>query len=751
LVVLGQTFGENYIIEKHLGRGAFADVYLARHQHSQEMYAVKILSQEIRDHKLWLSLTLREAELWIFLGNLPGIVRASSIRQIDGRICIFIDYLQGGSLAERLYKGGKRELKFIVRTAMDVAAGLSTAWRRVGLVHGDLHPGNVLFAESEYSARVTDFALSAAAGFSSPEVAVSRKFVRNPLYLSPEQLTGARALDTRSDIYSFGIMLYELCFGLHPAIVALGAGATPAMIREWHVREKMVIAKANDLPSALAMVTERCLKREPSERFQDFEEIWDTLKEISDRHGCTSISKKYEDPIRRTAEDLLEQLTPILTNDLQQRYESLIALGAKERAVELLKKTIEHVPNEYAYWWNLGQDLAGLGRYDEAIHAFRSVLDLKPHSLGAQIRIGFCRQQQQMQRAALREYSVALEEFENSKKPEILLQDESIKEEVTFAYRKRGIISLDLELYALALHDFCCASMLCGVDPFPSLGKPVTTEAELSALIKQARLSEQPERDVIFAQIANAVLYTSALWSSSQLAISRTTPHAPELRWSLGCSLAKNGEYEQALDCFKELLFINSTDWAARARAGHCLLQLKRYEEAFCELTEYLAQAINRSAEDDADLVKVYCFRGQSCIFLGAYELAEHSFRQAAIHLGIENEIVNQADVTTTDALDELVGHITSDQRPEAVVMCELAVGSVAFFRYHRQQIATKTDLLGSYYALSIGSWMLNQDEEALAYMQSAGYVAPAHLKSHFEGLLADLHQKLQRRKERAT
>jgi serine/threonine protein kinase len=210
----GTKLAHSYTVEELLAVGGFAYVYRVRDE-SDDVFVAKIPHAIFAAKPSFLQSFVREAELWINLGQSQNVVTAHDVRVTDGVLYLIIEYVDGGTLEDRMKQAA--DVGFAVRTAMDVANGLSLVWRRSGIVHGDIHPGNVLVSH-DGDVRLTDFGLAysfrshlgEAAG---PALAAAE---RTQNYLSPEQLLDPIMVDRRSDVYSFGVTLYRLATGRYP-------------------------------------------------------------------------------------------------------------------------------------------------------------------------------------------------------------------------------------------------------------------------------------------------------------------------------------------------------------------------------------------------------------------------------------------------------------------------------------------------------------------------------------------------------
>jgi predicted ATPase len=194
-----------------LGRGSMGDVYRAADSHTGELVAVKALDPRVvaRDSGI-LERFVREGEALRQL-NHPNIVRMVAAAEDEGRHYLIMEYVAGGSLQDLLEAQGALPVSRVLEIALDLADALTRA-HRLGIIHRDLKPANVLLAE-DGTPRLTDFGIACV--LESPRLTQTGALVGTPDFLSPEACSG-QALDERADIWSFGVLLFEMLTGQTP-------------------------------------------------------------------------------------------------------------------------------------------------------------------------------------------------------------------------------------------------------------------------------------------------------------------------------------------------------------------------------------------------------------------------------------------------------------------------------------------------------------------------------------------------------
>jgi len=274
--------GGRYRIERELGRGGMAGVYLARDEELHRPVAVKVLAEHLGDDETFRTRFLREARLAGRLSH-PNIVQVYDAGETDGRPFIVMEYVPGGTLAEC----GRLPPQRAVELGLQACAGLQHA-HDAGLVHRDVKPGNLLLREDGVL-KIADFGIARAA--ETTRHTQVGTILGTAAYLAPEQIAGEDATRA-SDIYSLGSVLYELLTGRPPylfeSLAELAAqqaeGGAIAPVRDLEPAvpaevERAVMhalaheprfrpASAADLAHELASSTERPTRPLPRRRFE---------------------------------------------------------------------------------------------------------------------------------------------------------------------------------------------------------------------------------------------------------------------------------------------------------------------------------------------------------------------------------------------------------------------------------------------------------------------------------------------------
>ncbi len=273
----------SYEISSLLGSGAMGDVYLAKDLKLGRNVALKVLPEEFSTDKDRLGRFEREARAASALDH-PNIVTIHDISEAEGYHFIVMQYVPGKTLGELIRTEGAMEPRRALDIAVQAADGLSKAHGQ-GVVHRDLKPDNIMIAE-DGAVKILDFGLAkltepsdlSEAPTRDVEMAYTKEghVVGTVPYMSPEQARGKR-VDERSDIFSFGCVVYEMLTGKRPFIADSTAGVLAAIIRDEPKRLKELAPSA---PSVLEKTIDRTLKKRPEDRYDSMAELHQQLCEI---------------------------------------------------------------------------------------------------------------------------------------------------------------------------------------------------------------------------------------------------------------------------------------------------------------------------------------------------------------------------------------------------------------------------------------------------------------------------------------
>ena len=267
--------GDHYLIETELGRGGMAAVFGALDLRLNRRVAIKVLPPEHAFNASVRSRFIREAQMAAQLTH-PNIVPIFTVDERDGLVYFIMALVDGESLAKRLHAEGALPIDDVRSIIGSVADALDYAHKQ-GVIHRDIKPDNILLDKGTKRPMVTDFGIARAAA-EEQRLTVTGMAVGTPAYMSPEQAMGEREVDMRSDIYSLGVVAYQMLAGETP----FKATNTPAMLMK-HVSEPPppLRGRRPDVPSGMVYAIERALAKRPEDRWRSAAEFRDAIMDRS--------------------------------------------------------------------------------------------------------------------------------------------------------------------------------------------------------------------------------------------------------------------------------------------------------------------------------------------------------------------------------------------------------------------------------------------------------------------------------------
>ena len=261
--LIGTLFDGRYQVVRKLGAGGMANVYLAEDQELGRRVAIKILNDRHANDDQFVERFRREAKNAAALSH-PNIVSIYDRGEAEGTYYIAMEFLDGRTLKELVVSRGPAPVTVSVEYARQILQALRFAHRH-GIVHRDIKPHNVL-VDAEGRVKVTDFGIARAG---TSQMTEAGSIVGTAQYLSPEQARGTD-VDQRSDVYSLGIVLYELLTGTVPF-----NGDTPVEIAMKHLSAvpEPPSTRRPDVPRDLDLIVMRALAKDPADRYQSAEEM----------------------------------------------------------------------------------------------------------------------------------------------------------------------------------------------------------------------------------------------------------------------------------------------------------------------------------------------------------------------------------------------------------------------------------------------------------------------------------------------
>jgi beta-lactam-binding protein with PASTA domain len=290
----GSVIGDRYTLERELGVGGMAEVYLAHDEVLDRRVAVKVLSARYAADPSFVERFRREASAAAGL-NHPNIVAVYDRGETNGSYYIVMEYLEGPSLKDVVRRDAPLPPAAAIDYVLQILAALGAAHRR-DIVHLDIKPQNMLLADNGL-VKVTDFGIARAGGRS--DLTATGSVIGTAQYLSPEQARG-EDVTAASDCYSTGIVLYELLTGRVPFDGEQPMGVALKQINEPPPPPRVHVP---EIPADLNAVVMKALAKRPSERFRTAEEFASALTPIRERFGGAPTGVGATQVLRREPED----------------------------------------------------------------------------------------------------------------------------------------------------------------------------------------------------------------------------------------------------------------------------------------------------------------------------------------------------------------------------------------------------------------------------------------------------------------
>ena len=303
LTLVGLVFDHRYEVQQKIGVGGMADVYLGKDTLLGRPVAIKILHQNFGSDQDFVARFKREAQAAGKL-NHPNVVSMYDVGFDQGFHYIIMEYVSGCTLKEYIqHHGNQVSVQEAVKIVVAIAEGLEHA-HMMGIVHCDVKPHNILITDSG-RIKVTDFGIARAIN-TAATMMYTNSVMGSAHYISPEQASG-KSINVSTDIYSLGVVLYELLTGEVPF-----RGETPVSVALQHVRDRVLAPRIKNpqIPAQLEQVVLTALEKEPGKRFGSISEMIQALRMSLGYRGSTST--------RPLQHDFATQVLPPMETDTME-------------------------------------------------------------------------------------------------------------------------------------------------------------------------------------------------------------------------------------------------------------------------------------------------------------------------------------------------------------------------------------------------------------------------------------------------
>lgn len=387
----GDLIGQMYEVCDVLGVGGFGVVYLVYSREIKSVLALKTYRDEYLEDAERRERFRKEAQVWIDLGRHPYLVRVYFVVEISGRLFIGMEYIArdelGRNSLEAYLRGNPPKLTQNLKWGIQFCHGIEYAYSKGIRAHRDIKPANIMIGQGKVL-KISDFGLAGVIGTSKAisgiklgirkdRVGLSCQTIEGtgfgtPTHMPPEQFTNALACDQRSDIYSFGIVLFQMATGgklPFPPTLPKNDSEEEARrfwLEMYRLHSEAPIPKLN---SPLSPIIHRCLKKELGKRYQSFKELRLDLEHLLRQET----GETFHPPV----------LTELTCWEWCNKGVSLRSIGRFDEAVICYDKALEIDPRFAGAWSNKGADLGRLGHFHDAILCINKALEIDPRSKSA--------------------------------------------------------------------------------------------------------------------------------------------------------------------------------------------------------------------------------------------------------------------------------------------------------------------------------------------------------------------------------
>jgi serine/threonine protein kinase len=300
--LVGKCINNKYIVTKRIAEGGMGEVYLARQQGIDQEVAIKKLHRDLCSNQKLVDRFITEAKSYGKISH-PNAVKVHDLLNVNGELCIVMEYVKGKTLTSYIESGYEFSQNQVIHIALQVADALATA-HDAGIIHRDLKTENIMLLETvsgRFSAKILDFGIAKVADAPTDGQTCQGTILGTPEFMSPEQCCG-KSIDGRSDIYSFGIILYVMLSGRLPFLSESKVGVIGQQLNCFPPTLRRKDGKT--VSPELEYVTMKCLRKEPKDRYQRFADVIQDLELIQE--GKAPVFASAEDVIISSDDPMAE-------------------------------------------------------------------------------------------------------------------------------------------------------------------------------------------------------------------------------------------------------------------------------------------------------------------------------------------------------------------------------------------------------------------------------------------------------------
>ncbi len=373
----GDLIGQKYQLYDIIGEGGFGTVYLVYSLDAKAVCVLKSFKEEYVDDPDIRERFNKEAQVWVALEKHPYIVKAYCLEKISGRLFIAMEYIASDELhlnsLDQYLKHSPPDWLQSLRWAIQFCYGMEYAYSRGISAHRDIKPSNIMISQDK-TVKISDFGLAGLMKPTNTPFILSRNTIKRnsvlayhtivgtalgtPAYMSPEQFISPAKCNEKSDLYSFGIVLYQMATG----------GAFPYQISEKYLKEEQFKYWFNlhseapilKIDSPLFPIVKRCLEKNPDRRYQSFREMRGDIEIL-----LLQKSGEFFTPLEKKELEAWEWAN---------KGVSLNILGKYEEAITCFNEVLQHNPKDTYALVGKGASFEFLGKYQEALDYYEQVL-----------------------------------------------------------------------------------------------------------------------------------------------------------------------------------------------------------------------------------------------------------------------------------------------------------------------------------------------------------------------------------------